>query len=347
MNRSFISLDQITKRFGKTTVLQNLSLEVNESERLVILGPSGCGKTTTLRLIAGLEKPDAGEIYIAGEQVSTARHIVPPDRRDIGMVFQDLALWPHMTVGGNVGFVLRSMTRSDRKARVLETLRLVRMDDRVSSYPHELSGGEQQRVAIARALVSQPKVLLMDEPLSNLDVHLREELRQEICRIQRQLGVTLLYVTHDQEDAMAIADRVAVMNRGKLEQVDAPEEVYHKPKTCFVAGFFGLTNLIPGKIVLPGVVETEIGRIVCDTASCRGINTVTLAFRPELIEITNDGQVEGVVTDRIFKGDRLIYRVSVNGRSIAVQTGDAFSVGDKVGLRFSRQPVVLVEEQEV
>ena len=211
----FITLSHVTKRFGETTVLQDLSLDVDKGERLVMLGSSGCGKTTMLRLIAGLERPDAGEIYIDGRIVSTSKDIVSPNERDIGMVFQDLALWPHMTVGKNVEFVLkpRSISRPDRKARVLEILKMVQMSDRIDSYPQELSGGEQQRVAIARALVSHPKVFLLDEPLSNLDMQLREELRYEICRIQRELGVTLICVTHDEQDAMVIADRTVVMKQ--------------------------------------------------------------------------------------------------------------------------------------
>lgn len=324
-------------------VLQELSLDVKEGERLVILGPSGCGKTTTLRLIAGLERPDGGEIRINGEVVSTSKYMVPSDRRNIGMVFQDLALWPHMIVGENVEFVLRakSLSRSERQLQVLETLKLVKMDSRISSYPQELSGGEQQRVAIARALVSQPKVLLLDEPLSNLDAHLREELGQEICRIQRQLGVTLVYVTHDQEDAMSIADRIAVMNHGRLEQLDIPEEIYHCPRTEFVADFIGLTNIIQGRVISPGIVETEIGRIPCDTTSCA--DEMTLSIRPELIDMKTNGQFDGVISDKIFKGDRFIYRVSVNDRLITVKTLGDFAVGDKVGLSFIGQPVVLTE----
>jgi iron(III) transport system ATP-binding protein len=316
---------------------------VNKGERLVILGQSGSGKTTILRLIAGLEKPDSGEIAIDGEIVSTNRTIIPPNKRNIGMVFQDYALWPHMTVGQNVDFAINSskIAKSERQTRVLEILKIVKMNSRISSYPNELSGGEQQRVAIARALVGQPKLLLMDEPLSNLDANLREEMAREICAIQSHFNVTTVYVTHYQDDAMFIADRIAIINNGKLEQIDAPETVYNRPKTQFVAGFIGYMNFFQGKITSKGIFESEICKIACEGAD--NIEFATLAIRPEMIQFTDDGQVRGTITERIFKGDRSVYKISVKEKTIIVCANEVLSIGNEVGLRFVGQPIILAK----
>ena len=238
-----IQIRDLVKRFGATTALDRVTLDIEPGELFFLLGPSGCGKTTLLRHVAGFYEPDEGRILIGGEDVTR----VPPHRRDTGMVFQSYALWPHMTLAENVAFGLRmrGVGRAETAERVRKALAAVKMEDKASRKPNQLSGGQQQRVALARALVVQPRCLLLDEPLSNLDAKLRLEMRGEIRRICKEAGLTAVYVTHDQKEALSIADRLAVMQAGRLEQVGAPLEVYRKPKNRFVASFIGETNFLP------------------------------------------------------------------------------------------------------
>lgn len=245
---SAVELVEIEKSFGATAVVKKLSLEVKEHELLALLGPSGCGKTTTLRMIAGLERPDTGVIRLAGAVVDQGATFVQPERRGLGMVFQSYAVWPHKSVFENVAYPLQLRRDGDVEARVMEALGWVRLSALAQRRPHELSGGQLQRVALARALVGRPKVLLLDEPLSNLDVALREELRGEIASLRAKLGTTMILVTHDQGEALALADRVAVMNKGVIEQLAAPDIVYREPATPFVAGFVGGANVIEGEV---------------------------------------------------------------------------------------------------
>lgn len=245
---SAVELVEIEKSFGATAVVKKLSLEVKEHELLALLGPSGCGKTTTLRMIAGLERPDTGVIRLAGAVVDQGATFVQPEKRGLGMVFQSYAVWPHKSVFENVAYPLQLRRERDVEARVMEALGWVRLSALAQRRPHELSGGQLQRVALARALVGRPKVLLLDEPLSNLDVALREELRGEIASLRAKLGTTMILVTHDQGEALALADRVAVMNKGVIEQLAAPDVVYREPATPFVAGFVGGANVIEGEV---------------------------------------------------------------------------------------------------
>lgn len=245
---SAVELVEIEKSFGATAVVKKLSLEVKEHELLALLGPSGCGKTTTLRMIAGLERPDTGVIRLAGAVVDQGATFVQPEKRGLGMVFQSYAVWPHKSVFENVAYPLQLRRERDVEARVMEALGWVRLSALAQRRPHELSGGQLQRVALARALVGRPKVLLLDEPLSNLDVALREELRGEIASLRAKLGTTMILVTHDQGEALALADRVAVMNKGVIEQLAAPDIVYREPATPFVAGFVGGANVIEGEV---------------------------------------------------------------------------------------------------
>jgi putative spermidine/putrescine transport system ATP-binding protein len=242
---AFISVRGLTKRYDKAAVIDALSFDVAEGEFLTFLGPSGCGKTTTLRCIAGFIEPDAGAIHLAGRDVTG----VPPYQRNLGMVFQNYALFPHLSVADNVGFGLsiRGVERREATSRVERALEMVRLGKLSARYPKQLSGGQQQRVALARALVYEPRVLLLDEPLSNLDAKLRVEMRAEIRQLQRQLGVTALYVTHDQEEALSVSDRVMVINQGHIEQLSTPWELYNQPRTAFVASFVGTSNLIPAR----------------------------------------------------------------------------------------------------
>lgn len=234
-----VELKNITKRFERVVAVDDASFKVEERELLSILGPSGCGKTTLLRLIAGLEVPDSGEILINGKEVSSPQRIVPANKRGIGMVFQDLALWPHMKIRENIGFGLESLrlSKPQREKKIKEVLNLVSLYKHIDCYPSQLSGGEQQRVALARALVLEPKILLMDEPLSDLDLQLKEELQKMIVVLQKRLGITVTYVTHNQDEAFLMASQIAVMNQGMIEQIGKPEELRNAPKTEFVKRF--------------------------------------------------------------------------------------------------------------
>jgi ABC-type Fe3+/spermidine/putrescine transport system ATPase subunit len=250
-NGTRLQLNGLAKSLGGSTVVDGVDLTINEGESVVLLGPSGCGKTTTLRMVAGFLDPDSGEIYLEGKLASGNGHSVPTERRNLGMVFQSYAVWPHKTVFENVAFSL-AMARLDRAAirsRVQQVLELVQLGRHAERYPPDLSGGQQQRVALARAIVNQPTLLLLDEPLSNLDAGLREEMRFELKRLHRDRGMTMLYVTHDQDEALVLADRIAVMNRGRIEQLDTPEAIYRRPASRFVASFVGSTNLIEGEVV--------------------------------------------------------------------------------------------------
>lgn len=247
-----VRIEHVFKRFGAVTAVNDFDLVVKDGEFVSILGPSGCGKTTTLRMIAGFERATEGEIYIGDHCVSSSikGNFAPPEKRDIGMVFQSYAVWPHMTVAENVGYPLKiqKVDKKEREERVQKMLELVHLGEYSKRYPHQLSGGQQQRVALARALVAQPGLLLLDEPLSNLDAKLRESMRFEILAIQKELGITVVYVTHDQGEAMAMSDRVVVMSAGVVQQIGAPHEIYTKPANKMVADFIGLVNFIDGEV---------------------------------------------------------------------------------------------------
>ncbi len=279
---SELTLDRVSKAYGGTLAVRDFSLAVAHGELLALLGPSGCGKTTTLRMIAGFILPSAGEIRIGGRNVTAE----PPYRRSTGMVFQGYALFPHMSVAQNVAFGLemRGLPKQEIAARVADALRLVRLSGFEPRYPRELSGGQQQRVALARALVVNPDVLLLDEPLSNLDAKLRQEVRLEIRQLQRELGLTTVFVTHDQEEALTVADRLAVMDHGVIAQVGTPRELYDQPRSAFVADFIGKSNFFEGEIAGPGVFRTRSGLCIHFAGEGRpGVSV--LAVRPERMEI--------------------------------------------------------------
>ena len=283
-----ITIEKLTKRFGTKTVLDGIDLQIDAGELFFLLGPSGCGKTTLLRAVAGLNEPDSGRI-LAGERDVT--HL-PPHRRDMGMVFQSYALWPHMTLRENVAFGLemRSVRKTDAAPRVRRALEMVKLADRANAKPNELSGGQQQRVALARALVIEPQCLLLDEPLSNLDAKLRLEMRAEIRRICKEAGLTAIYVTHDQKEALSIADRLAILDRGRLLQIGTPQEVYVRPASRFVAQFIGETTFVEGR-----VKAARNGQIEVETAAGRWISAaggafaageaVWLSVRPEAVQM--------------------------------------------------------------
>ena len=293
----------LTKRFGEVTAVADFSLAVADGETVALLGPSGCGKTTVLRIIAGLEQPDAGQVLLAGRDATDW----PPERRGVGLVFQSYALFPHLSVGANVAYGLRFRRGVDRVARVEELLSLVGLSGYERRKPHQLSAGQQQRVALARALAPEPGILLLDEPLSALDAALRKELRAELRALLGKLGMTALYVTHDQEEALALADRVAVMREGRLDQVAPPAELYARPRTPFVAAFLGRANLWPGKVVSVdgdrALVEVAGERFPAERGEAREGDEVFLFFRPEWVHL-GDGPFVAAVEGAEYLGDR-------------------------------------------
>jgi iron(III) transport system ATP-binding protein len=303
-----IILAHISKRFGAQAQLavDDLSLAVRESELLVLLGPSGCGKTTTLRMIAGFERPQTGSIALGADVVASERAWVPPERRGIGIVFQDYALFPHLSVAQNIAFGMLRLGRAERKQRVATALDAVDLAPYADRYPHELSGGQQQRVAIARALAPQPRVLLLDEPFSNLDPELRTSLRYEVRAIVQRVGITTVLVTHDQSEAFAMADRIAVMHEGHVHQVDTPERLYRQPHSRFVAGFVGRAQWILGD-VHGAHVETELGMF--PNGSNSNAATVDVLLRPEELQLAPDARGRARVVGREFGGPTVRYTI--------------------------------------
>jgi len=358
-----LQIESVVKRFGDggAAVIKGLSATVAEGEMLVLLGPSGCGKTTTLQLVAGLLHPDEGSIFVDGKQVAGAGWGLPPERRNLGMVFQSYAVWPHKTVFENVayGLELRSMSREQIKRKVGDALRLVHLEDLGQRYPSEISGGQQQRVALARAIVVEPSLLLLDEPLSNLDAALREQMRVELKLLQRQLGLAAIYVTHDQAEAMVLADHLVVMRDGVIAQEGPAEAVFRRPRSAFVARFFGVTNLLEGRITELGSngARVDVGALgslsafapdelrgelkngdpVC--VSIRPLELATSASRPDAANA-----FQGRIAERIFLGDLTEYFVHVGDVRLRVHvpSSDRFAPGDNVWIGFSPEAGTVV-----
>jgi iron(III) transport system ATP-binding protein len=333
---AFIVIRNLFKRFKNVVAVNHIQLEISKGEMLTLLGPSGCGKTTTLRCIAGLEKPEEGDIVIDGEPM-LSEGFVHPSKRGIGMVFQNYAVWPHMKVYKNIvyGLKIQKIPKREIEERAQQVLELVGLSGLEGRYPVQLSGGQQQRVALARALVGNPKVLLLDEPLSNLDAKLRERMRFEIKSLVRRMGITSVYVTHDQAEAMVISDRIAVMDSGNVVQIGAPQEIYEKPANRFVADFIGTMNFISGEVVqvLHGTdaiyVRTEFSeKMLCKTPAITAATPgekVYASIRPEDVEVfaeppqARENLFKGTIVHKAYLGNFLYFFVSVNGTMVRVQ----------------------------
>ena len=347
---SFLELTGVQKRFGNTVAVENFDLAAEKGEFVSFLGPSGCGKTTTLRMIAGFERPTGGTITINGEDVTNKA----PNKRNVGMVFQSYALFPNMSVADNIGFGLkvRKRPKDQIRKRVDELLEIVNLPDKGRRYPYQLSGGQQQRVALARAIALRPNLLLLDEPLSALDAKIRVELRAEIRRIQQQLGITTIYVTHDQEEALSISDRIVVMSAGNMEQVGPPFEIYNFPQTPFVASFVGHLNLIPVTIFDAAQYSFNGHQLKLAQPTKFGRGTqARLAIRPEEFRLGKDpsrNMIEGQVESVTFLGSIVRVRVAFGAAAVSV---DLFNerqlvlpiVGEKVTVNFSAEASWLME----
>jgi iron(III) transport system ATP-binding protein len=325
MAADILKLDGVDKAYGTESVILDLSLAVEDGEILTVLGPSGCGKTTTLRLVAGLERPDAGAVRIGGETVAGGGSYVAPEQRDVGVVFQEFALFPHMTAEENVAFGLNDVPAEQRAARVEEMLDLVGLVDQRDAHPDELSGGQQQRVALARSLAPEPEILLLDEPFSNLDVDLRIEMRERVREILKAAGVTAVSVTHDQEEAMSISDRVAVMQAGSIVQVGEPEQVFQHPESRFVAGFLGHASFLSG-FVSGETVETDLGPVpreqIHGLAEPYDKTRIDVLVRPDDVqarEVEDEAVADGRVVNRRYLGPTVLYRIQLdNGDRLEV-----------------------------
>lgn len=352
---AFLEINNVSKNFGGTEAVSNFNLHVEKGELVSFLGPSGCGKTTTLRMVAGFETPSSGRIVMNGEDITE----MPPNQRDVGMVFQSYALFPNMTVADNIGFGLKVMkkTSDEIKQRVKEMLDLINMPEYAHRYPYQLSGGQQQRVALARALALRPDVLLLDEPLSALDAKIRVSLRAEIRSIQQKLGITAIYVTHDQEEALSLSDRVVVMNKGRMEQVGTPFEIYNFPTTTFVANFVGTLNTAEAEVLDPlkGLINMDGVQFVSadeDLKNKRRGDKVRMSIRPERFSFASEGKKANVVDCTIesitFLGSVVRIQVRIGRTNFNMDTfNNPFlelpKVGDRTQVTCSQNAVLILE----
>lgn len=337
-----LQLDNVSAGYAGTTVLQDLSLRLAPGRIGCLLGPSGCGKTTALRAIAGFEPISAGRILVDGVALSEPMRLLPPERRRMGMVFQDLALMPHLTVSANIGFGLHRLRRHERDSRVAELLNLVGLGDKARAYPHELSGGQQQRVALARALAPRPQLVLLDEPFSALDVDMREHLSQEVRRILLHEGTTALLVTHSQLEAFAMADVVGVMRQGHLHQWDSAYNLYHRPVDRFVADFIGEGRLLPGQRNADGSVSTELGTLAA-TQETVAETAVDVLLRPDDVVHDDASVVTATVMARAFRGAEFLYTLRLDsGREVLslVPSHHDHAIGSRIGIRLELQHLI-------
>jgi len=344
-----LHLENVSHAYGRQAVVEDLSISLEEGEIGCLLGASGCGKTTVLRLIAGFERPSAGTIRLHGETVASTASLTPPEKRHIGMVFQDYALFPHLSVGDNIAFGLTD--KASTRQRVEELLGIVGLAGHGGKYPHELSGGQQQRVALARALAPRPWLLLLDEPFSNLDVELRERLSLEVRDIIKQTGTTAILVTHDQHEAFAVADVVGIMNRGRIEQWDTPYDLYHRPATRYVADFVGQGVFVPGEVVSRNAIQVELGRLDssvpvdcgADCASCGRGCRLDVLLRPDDVIHDDNSAIVAEVEKKTFRGAEFMYtlKLASGARVLSlVPSHHNHAIGEKIGIRLDVDHVV-------
>ncbi|MDK2811913.1 MAG: iron(III) transport system ATP-binding protein [Petrotoga sp.] len=348
-----LKIRNLSKHFGQTEALRNIDLDVKDGEFLSLLGPSGCGKTTLLRLIAGFDHPTTGEIQFSGELVSSTTYLLPPERRKIGMVFQSFALWPHMKVYEHVAFPLLQQNRQRKLSKQLsrqveETLSIVGLSTFADRYPNQLSGGQRQRVALARAIATRPTLLLMDEPFSSLDTELRIELRKELQNLHKLTHSTIVFVTHDQSEALGMADRIVVMKEGKIEQIGTPLEIYTQPHSKFVASFVGRANFVKGVWTRDGFIpeKSYIKEIWNHNVSPTFKNEGVFPVRPEQFHISKEeAGIPGVIRNVQFQGREIHYTVEVSGElwEVFTSTSEMFMIGEKIFLRYIPQ-VKQIEE---
>lgn len=341
-----IDLKNISKSFGKTTVLENMNLYIRENEFLTLLGPSGCGKTTTLRIIAGFETPSEGKVIFSGKDISD----VPPYERQVNTVFQKYALFPHLNVYENIAFGLKikKMQKDEITKKVTEVLKLVNLSGFEKRGVDSLSGGQQQRIAIARALVNEPKVLLLDEPLGALDLKLRKEMQIELKNIQKRVGITFIYVTHDQEEALTMSDTIVVMNEGLIQQIGTPVDIYNEPKNAFVAKFIGESNILPGIMHKDYLVEFQGVTFPCVDKGFAPMEPVEVVIRPEDIQMTTaeDGQLKGLVEEVTFKGVHYEMVVNVDGFRYLIQSTAMAPLGEVIGMKILPDAIHIMKRGE-
>ncbi|MGI6392449.1 MAG: spermidine/putrescine ABC transporter ATP-binding protein [Candidatus Izemoplasmatales bacterium] len=347
MGKKLIELKNITKSFGDLVVLDDFNFYINENEFITLLGPSGCGKTTCLRLIGGFETPDSGEIVFDGKVIND----LEPNQREINTCFQKYALFPHLDVYGNIAFglKLKRLPKREIRDRVMATLKLVKLEGYENRSIATLSGGQQQRVAIARAIVNQPKVLLLDEPLGALDLKLRQEMQYELKEMQRTLGITFVYVTHDQEEALTMSDTIVIMNEGKILQIGTPEDIYNEPKSRFVAEFIGESNIFDGVMIEDYLVEFCGRKFPCVDKGFLEGEKVDVVIRPEDFDFVppSKAKIVGFVDSLIFKGVHYEINVMVSGHEYTIHTTKYRNVGDKIGLAVEPQNIHVMRKSSL
>ncbi len=350
-----LEVDRVSHAYGRQAVVTDLSFNLEQGEIACLLGSSGCGKTTMLRLIAGFEAPSAGNIRLNGATIASEKTQVPAEMRRIGMVFQDYALFPHLSVAANIGFGLRKKSALAIRQRVAEMLDLIGLADRGERYPHELSGGQQQRVALARALAPQPHLLLLDEPFSNLDVELRERLSLEVRDILKRAGMAAILVTHDQNEAFAVADMVGIMREGRVEQWDTPYNLYHRPATRHVADFIGQGVFLPGEVMSQKVVEVELGRLDSDVPmecrtscnQCERDCRLDVLLRPDDVIHDDDSEVKAEVIAKAFRGAEFLYTLRLgSGAQVLslVPSHHNHAIGERIGIRLAVDHVITFQQ---
>ena len=346
MKKTLVDFIHISKGFGEQLVLDDLNLSVHENEFLTLLGPSGCGKTTTLRILGGFESPDKGQVIFDGQDITP----LPPNKRNLNTVFQKYALFSHMSVSENIAFGLKISGKSDAyiKDKIRYALKLVNLEGYENRLPDSLSGGQQQRIAIARAIVNEPRLLLLDEPLGALDLKLRQDMQYELIRLKNELGITFIYVTHDQEEALTMSDTIVVMNQGHIQQMGSPEDIYNEPQNAFVADFIGESNIIEGIMIQDRLVQILGAKFDCVDTEFGQNKPVDVVIRPEDVDLVEPekGTITGVVTHLIFKGVHYEMEVQANGFEWLVHSTDMFPVGQKVGIHVDPFDIQIMNKPE-